>query len=533
MCCKIYEGERWRMNTFKRAIKSIIRKPVKMLILLVMVVILGSVMAGAITIRNAIDNTVVNLRRNLPPLVVVEPDFDYIYEWITNPDGSGWLEVKDVDPERINITTEHLYALAELPYVYELYISSRTVFQNTDLVQQTFSAGGMVWGGADWEYTAYGSSTPNILYFREGVLEIVSGRLPTTEELRGEKDITPIVVPFTVAQLNELHVGSTLDMYQIIGGCLPQGNYCTIGFESFTEEYAFVRKAYEFEIVGIFDWVHRETPSQNAEADLSLQRTLLQTMFIPTHMVEEMAQFRGEQQILHAIEMGWYEFAQEGEFFSLWTPSIFVLNDPMYLDNFRVAASEILPDLVVVSDLSNTFASVSTSMESLQNLAIQILIFSLFATVLILGLIILLFLYDRRHEIGIYLALGEKRLKVVFQIVSEVVIIAFVGIILSLLVGFVMSEQVTHAMLRHELIQGGSGLQDGWRSHGSSLEAMGFGRQMSHDEMLEIFDISLNAETVVLFFVIGLGTVVVSTVFPVIYIVRMNPKKILMQGKIE
>ena len=46
------------MTTSKRAIKSITKRPVETIILLVIVIILGSVMAGAISVQNATDNTV-------------------------------------------------------------------------------------------------------------------------------------------------------------------------------------------------------------------------------------------------------------------------------------------------------------------------------------------------------------------------------------------------------------------------------------------------------------------------------------------
>ena len=89
-------------------------------------------------------------------------------------------------------------------------------------------------------------------------------------------------------------------------------------------------------------------------------------------------------------------------------------------------------------------------------------------------------------------------------------------------------------MIRTELLQI-SEANDPWdfRGHGSALERRGFGRQMDHEEMLDAFDVSLNANTIVLFFAIGLGTVAVSTVIPVVYITKMNAKKILLHGKVE
>jgi putative ABC transport system permease protein len=46
--------------------------------------------------------------------------------------------------------------------------------------------------------------------------------------------------------------------------------------------------------------------------------------------------------------------------------------------------------------------------------------------------------------------------------------------------------------------------------------------------MLESYDISLNATTVVMFYGVGIGAILVSTVVPIIYIMRLDPKKIMM-----
>jgi len=50
------------MNYLKRATTSIKRRPVKSLIFLFLIIILASLTAGAITVRQAITNTDANLR---------------------------------------------------------------------------------------------------------------------------------------------------------------------------------------------------------------------------------------------------------------------------------------------------------------------------------------------------------------------------------------------------------------------------------------------------------------------------------------
>jgi len=63
------------MNFFKRAMISILRRPVKTLILLLLVLILGTVITGAISVEGAINNTDANLRRQMRPIVSIDLDW--------------------------------------------------------------------------------------------------------------------------------------------------------------------------------------------------------------------------------------------------------------------------------------------------------------------------------------------------------------------------------------------------------------------------------------------------------------------------
>jgi putative ABC transport system permease protein len=46
--------------------------------------------------------------------------------------------------------------------------------------------------------------------------------------------------------------------------------------------------------------------------------------------------------------------------------------------------------------------------------------------------------------------------------------------------------------------------------------------------MLATYNVSLDPATIGLFFAAAVGTVVIATIIPMLYIVRLNPKKILM-----
>ena len=52
--------------------------------------------------------------------------------------------------------------------------------------------------------------------------------------------------------------------------------------------------------------------------------------------------------------------------------------------------------------------------------------------------------------------------------------------------------------------------------------------RLSNEELREAYSVSISSITVLLFYAIGLGTIILSSLVPIIYITRLNPKRILM-----
>ena len=209
------------------------------------------------------------------------------------------------------------------------------------------------------------------------------------------------------------------------------------------------------------------------------------------------------------------------------TYAFFLLNDGRETVEFMEMGWEYLPILHEFSDFSSGFAPLLSSMMTMEELSSWILYASIGATLLILSLLITLFLRDRRHEMGVYLALGEKKRNIMVQLLLEVVTIAFLGISLAIFAGHYLSDTISRQMLQTQLAQPVA--QDY-----SVFSSGSFGQlaltipSLTFDEMMEAFEVSLSGEIVLLFYSVSLGVVILSTLIPVLYVVRLNPKKVLM-----
>ena len=200
------------------------------------------------------------------------------------------------------------------------------------------------------------------------------------------------------------------------------------------------------------------------------------------------------------------------------------------VEDFRIKAEKVLTDnkakysKILVS--SDKFDQVAGPVKGMSKISKLVLIISVLASILIITLVTILFLRDRKHELGIYLALGEKRSKVIGQIVIEVVTVAVIAITISVFTGNILAKGFSNSLIQTQKTEQSENMgfngPDDWQL-GQLTNT-----EISEEDVVDAYEISLNASYIILFYVVGIGVVLVSTIAPLIYIMRLNPKKIMM-----
>ena len=516
----MYEEELNKMNFFKRAKTSIFRSPGKSVILLILVFMLGTIIAGALAVEGAVANTEENLRRNMPAVVSIGIDEQQVMEYIRSSAEPGMSSIT-------GLTVDLIRSIGALPYVRDFNYSIEAWLMSFDLDSYIPNIESLPAGLLDDRLSAFdivGLSSTNLIPLNEGVIELVDGRMLSEAEITTPSEITPVLVSETFAQLNQLSVGSVFTLSSKI----PQdGGSGSSNSEMWLEENLLDYAHYEFEIVGLFDPVLEATDSDTGM--IIVGQSIHNQIYAPNWFAEEADRF-------------WTSAMSNQEEAEIEEPaitSVFILEDPREIEAFRKAVEPMLPDFIGIDDLTNTFEAISTSMSTLLEIADWILWIAIGATFLILSLLLTLFLRDRRYEMGIYLALGEKKGKVISQVLLEVLAISVVGISIAVFAGTALSANFSRMMLQNELTAeappigaggGGGSVMMLSIPGSSSLDALGFDKEaLSVEEMMDAFDLSLNGETILLFYTIGLVAVMVSTLIPIAYITKLSPKKILMK----
>lgn len=345
----------------------------------------------------------------------------------------------------------------------------------------------------DFTLNTYTNTTP--LAFNSGSLELTDGRTATQDEI--DSGALVVVIHETLATENSLSVGDSIELTPTIDG-----------YET----------TVKYEVIGIYTSNETEDSRFSFQANSSL---LTQNqMYVPFNTLKTVG--LGDE-ALNAYEISTAEFT---------------LNDPGEADNFIAEASAKV-DLTYSTLSANTqeFERLSTSLTSVSSMSVTMIVIILVAAIVILTLIYTLSVNQRKNEIGVLLALGERKVNIVLQLITETLAIAVVAFLLSSFTFSLFTDRITqfastNQSLISEVTDSGRGSE---RPQGDMSGGPGFsfgvqGSSNSSDDVSSQIDASLSLGTLSQFLLLGLGLCVVSTTLPAIIVMRYNPKKILSQN---
>jgi len=506
------------MSVFNRAVTYVKRNVVQSVILFMTIFLLGIAVAGVVSIDRAIAQTEENLWRQLPTIVTITEDFveNELY----------WQEhgIWPAPP----ITQELIEMLGTLPYVQTAHRSVQGTLHSRNLELAIVADRDIIslrdFGVTHIEqFPITGVSQPLFSELNNEVIQIIQGN--TFNETHFINSSLVALVSTEFANENSLIIGSTIELESVF---LPYA--LATESENFADENIVASFNQELEIIGIFDSLVDED---------AIGIDLTNRIYLPDIVLETMMNFQREAMIayfdLEPDELGLF----------LNVENFLELTNPHYLPIFREAALEILPEFLTVRDLSDSFDDVAIAMNNIRFASEMILLLIISAGVFILSLVIILLVRTRKHEIGIYLALGEKKQKILSQLLIEIMFLTSVAVMFSILGSFLLANRLSNWLLINEIntveiseqsSRMFNGLQlgpndfviNGAIYSGGPQELDLFRPAITPEALLALFDTSLNSHEIFLFSVIVILTVLSATTVPIIYIVSLAPKKILL-----
>jgi len=128
---------------------------------------------------------------------------------------------------------------------------------------------------------------------------------------------------------------------------------------------------------------------------------------------------------------------------------------PMEIDNFTSWATDELAQIknedFILDANSHMFDQMAGPLESLGSISKAIVYLVTFAGAIILALIIMMSIRERKYEIGVLLSIGEKKWKIIGQFLGELLIVMTVAFGISAASGNMVANQIGGHLLENQI----------------------------------------------------------------------------------
>lgn len=375
-------------------------------------------------------------------------------------------------------TVSNIRIITDSEYVSSYQIESTITADGSEYSQVQIEADGS--DNGEYEVNLYDSNVPED--FVSGISELVDGELIREEQL--ENGSLVVMIEERFASENNIEVGDGLVL------TYPEVDGSTYRIEQ--------------EVVGIY--ASSEEASESVIQSGSVTEYSANQFYAPLNILTSLGY--DEETIGNMVV----------------TDNVIRLNDPDDMDAYKMAVEDMIDlsygELDTNDDLYESLIGPIEIVGLISNAAVIII---LVTGGLIIGLITALTVNERRSEVGILLAVGERKSKIVLQFVLEVLIIAVITFSLSVISGSYIGQAIGESSIASEFIEPEEETttnQPGQRNRP--------GEQQTSIEVEDPeLEIALNLDIVAFLFLIGISLAVISTIIPSLYVMRFNPKQIL------
>ena len=215
------------------------------------------------------------------------------------------------------------------------------------------------------------------------------------------------------------------------------------------------------------------------------------------------------------------------------------------MDSFVKQANKLIDtDTFSLETNDQKYQQMLQPLNNVSSFAKNIVILVAAAGVIILTLIIMLSIRERKYEIGVLLSLGESRMKVISQFFVEIFICMIFALGIAAASGNVVGNAVGNQLLSQQTTSqnvegqeanaagnnggpGGQGQMPGGGNGGPRGGGQMGGNPFTQTEEIQELNISVKPMEILSLAGIGLGISLFSIVLSSAGILRLNPKKIL------
>ena len=456
---------------FKRAYISVVKNKGRTIILAVLLFVIANLVLASISIKSATVEAMDQARVSLGPEITLTTDRSELFEYIKDyRDTYGTKPSQDdINDMLVPITSDIAYGLTENEYVIDYNFSFTTSSTAVDFLPLNNEGVLDILNEAKINIT--GTYNPLLLdqFGDNGTYELTSDSSYFTGSSTNE-----IIISDTLAYQNGLSIGDTLLLQDYELGSM------------------------EFTIVGLF---------LNESTIVNIGKNITDNeVFIP---LDDALLLKG----------------QDPESTFTITSVKYYLDDPLNIETF---ISESEAEYSEIGDGGLTFSDVNydaiiAPLESVAAFSDIVLITVVIASIIILTLLIVNALKERKYEIGVLMSLGEEKVKISIQYLIELLLVSALVFTLAIGTSNSVSAYLGETLLENEISDASSDEGDSPRGGG-----MGSFTTVAMDvDYIDEIDVSVTMNDFLITLGIGSMIIILSSIIPSLYIMRYQPKKIL------
>ena len=468
-------------SMFKRTILSIVRKPSRTIILGIILFVMANLVLASISIKASVNESTDFAKKTLGSTVYLSVNMANMREQTSSSRGQNREVVRMIRP---SVGINEVKKMGFLSYVKDFtYSVSATAnasgFDIVEYEEETLNRPDGFRSGSISMASLIGNIQINGINAYAFINEVKNNTMNLIEGTYfDESTDNKIIISYALAENNDFNVGDKIKLKQIE-----------------------TNEILELEIIGIYD-VNEENYSENT----IYMNTDTASKFLRSELVNE----------------GNYGVSNVR----------FELINPDDSEKFINEAKEIydLEANNMILDIdSSAYDKMAGPIESVGSFADTILWIVVIASILIITLMINSNVKDRKYEMGVLMSLGASKKNVIFQILSELVIIGTVSFVLSFGTSYFLANTMSKNILASRISMNEVESENNFGRPNMNGIRIGsiFNSSDQNVEVIDEIDISVNVKDYIILFLIGYGVMILAMGIPTLNIVKYEPKTIL------
>lgn len=208
------------------------------------------------------------------------------------------------------------------------------------------------------------------------------------------------------------------------------------------------------------------------------------------------------------------------------TPS-FILNSEEDIEAFTAEVKEKgLNEYYTINTNIDEIESATKSIENVKTFATTFLIITLVISSLVLFVINMINIRERKYEIGVFRTIGMSKLKLTIQFILELLIIATISLIIGAIIGGFLSKTVGNMLLASEIESSQGEQEEISNNFGKNDMNMQFNMR-EQVQAIESMEAVVDFKVVIQLLGIGILLTLISSLASMISIQRFSPLTIL------